>query len=575
MSSQRVVAGASTLSAAVLLHGCGSDSTTTAAPPAVPTTTTATITPAAGEYNESYLIEVFGNDPAFLWGAATAAAQIEGAWDVGGKQASIWDDFCHSIRADPDGTDDPLQKMCGHFPGGSDNETQQVWTTLAVTDDFYHKYEADLDMLSGFHMNAMRISLSWPRLMPLNTTTGQHEPSQEGINFYKRVLAKMKLNGITPVVTLFHWDLPNDLSFLNTRSLDVVEEFAKYAKMAFDNFHEDVQDWATFNEPTSICSLGYAIGAFAPGHQSTTDHLKCGQNLLLSHARAVQIFRDPANAYSGQIGIVLDYKWTYPNDANNLQDKEMAQWDRDNVVGFWADPIFGPDGDYPQSMKDFFGDDMPVLSEANRSALKGSADFWGANTYGGKITKPAADVYNKPLSEYEAGDDMAERYSFCPCNDGEDRAHVVNETFECAAASGWLWATPDAMFQYLNYISTHYNHTTSPKIYVTEFGCDLEGEGEMQPPEVLHDDFRVKYYQLYMMEVAKAKRTSSDIQGVFAWSLMDNFEWGDGLNFRFGITYVDFLTNSSTYLNRTAKDSATWWSDLIPKMNPTASIVTV
>lgn len=131
------------------------------------------------------------------------------------------------------------------------------------------------------------------------------------------------------------------------------------------------------------------------------------------------------------------------------------------------------------------------------------------------------------------------------------------------------------MFQYLNYISTHYNHTTSPKIYVTEFGCDLEGEGEMQPPEVLHDDFRVKYYQLYMMEVAKAKRTSSDIQGVFAWSLMDNFEWGDGLNFRFGITYVDFLTNSSTYLNRTAKDSATWWSDLIPKMNPTASIVTV
>jgi beta-glucosidase len=510
-------------------------------------------------YDKQTLVDTFGNNDAFLWGGATAAAQIEGAWNISGKQPSIWDDFCHSIRtppSHPDTTDDPLEKTCGNYPDGAD---PTEWTTLARTDDFYHKYESDLDLLSSYNMNAMRISLSWPRLMPYNPETGKHERNQEGVDFYKRVFAKMKQNGITPVVTLFHWDLPNDLSFLNDT---VVGEFAKYASLAFEEFHTDVSDWATFNEPTSSCSLGYSIGAFAPGHKSTTDHLVCGKNLLLSHAKAVKIFR--SGGYSGQIGIVLDYKWTYPDDPSNVDDLQMAQWDRDNVLGFWADPIFGS-GDFPESLKTFFGDKMPVLSAEEQAALKGSADFWGANTYGGKITKRSA--FSTTLSDYEPGNDMAERYSYCPCNDGEDKTHVVDLSFECGAASGWLWAKPDAMYQYLNYIKETYS---SPKIYVTEFGCDVDGEGSMDAATAVQDDFRVKYYQLYMMQVAKAKTEGADVQGVFAWSLMDNFEWGDGLNFRFGITYVDF---NSEELTRTPKNSASWWQGLIADMNP--SVVTV
>ena len=136
------------------------------------------------------MIETFGNDPTFLWGSATAAAQIEGAWNIDGKQASIWDDICHSIRH-RDTTDDPFSKTCGDSPAGADAPTQEEWTTLAITDDFYHKYEADLEMLTGYNMNAMRISLSWPRLMPLNNDTGLHEPSAEGIDFYNSVLDKM------------------------------------------------------------------------------------------------------------------------------------------------------------------------------------------------------------------------------------------------------------------------------------------------------------------------------------------------------------------------------------------------
>lgn len=361
--------------------------------------------------------------------------------------------------------------------------------------------------------------------------------------------------------------MPNDLSFLNE---SVVEEFANYANLAFTEFSTYVKDWATFNEPSSTCSLGYSIGAFAPGHKSTTDHLVCGKNLLMAHAEAVALYREGLRAGTFtcpvhnecQIGIVIDYKWTYPDDPTSEDDNTLAGWDRDNMIGFWADPIFGS-GDFPASLKQFFGHQMPELTALEQDKLKRSADFWGANTYGGKITK--ASALHKPLSEYHAGDDMAERNSFCPCNPGEDKTHVHNVTFECAAASPWLWAKPDAMYQYLNYIRTQYNGT---KIYVTEFGCDVDGEGSMTVGEAMHDQFRVEYYQLYLMQIARAKHEGADINGVFAWSLMDNFEWGDGMNFRFGITYVDFT--SFPELTRTPKDSARLWQGLLLAMNHSA-----
>merc|ERR1712228_295989 len=153
------------------------------------------------------------------------------------------------------------------------------------------------------------------------------------------------------------------------------------------------------------CSLGYAIGAFAPGHKSTTGHLVCGHNLLKAHAKAVQNFRKKKLDEKGQIGIVLDYKWAYPKTESD-DDKRAAQYDRDNVMGFWAEPIFLT-GDYPQSLKDFYGSHMPSFTDEEKAMLRGSADFWGVNTYGGKI----AEWNNKTLSDYKPGDDMAERYS--------------------------------------------------------------------------------------------------------------------------------------------------------------------
>jgi len=505
----------------------------------------------AGSSSDDFLVSVFGGDDKFLWGAATAAAQIEGAWNIS-KQPSIWDDFCHSI-AHRDTTDAAtFSKTCGQIPQG---QRGSKWTTLEVTDDFYHTYKADLQLLGQeYGMNAMRVSISWPRVMPYNPATQKHEANPEGIQFYKDVFAEMKKQGVTPFVTLFHWDLPNDLSWLED---EVVDAFVAYAKLAFDSFPE-VQNWATFNEPNSVCSLGYAIGAFAPGHKSTTGHVECGHNVLKAHARAVQSFREQQKP--GQIGIVLDYKWAYPKTEAE-SDVRAAQLDRDNVLGFWAEPIFLT-GDYPRSLKDFFGEKMPVFTEEEKSLLQGSADFFGVNTYGGKI----ASWNDKVLADYAPGDDIAERYSISPCNPGEDNSTLVDPDFECGAASGWLWAKPDAMRKYLEHVHEHYK---AESVYVTEFGVDVQGESDMTLAEALEDNYRQEYYKRYMEQIALAKKESKvPVKGIFAWSLMDNFEWGDGLNFRFGITYVDFND-----LSRHPKGSALWWKQLIAKMKPAETMV--
>jgi beta-glucosidase len=503
-------------------------------------------------YSHKYVVSAFQDDEQFVWGAATAAAQIEGAAEVDGKQRSIWDDFCDSIPAQTGDTSTvPFNKTCGQVPKGGD---PAKWTTLNVTDDFYNKYEEDLEMLAGYNMNAMRVSISWPRLMPFDKKTGKHKLNRKGKEFYTKVFKSMKEKGITPFVTLFHWDLPNDLSWVSTPS--VVEAFADYAEVAFKSFPE-VKNWVTFNEPNSVCSLGYAVAAFAPGHASKHGHIDCAHNILKSHAKAVERYR--SMQLGGKIGIVLDYKWAYPEDPDSDDDNKAAKLDIDNVLGVWAEPIF-VSGDYPQSMRDYYGSALGTFTDAEQMSLKGSADFFGLNTYGGKKAKWT----NKTYDEHEDGDDMAERYTYSPCDEnGHPGAKdaLKDPAFECGAASSWLWAKPEAIYDYLTHVSQVFG---VKDIYVTEFGVDLPEEGAMTVEESVKDHHRVHYYQRFLMQIAKAKKSAKvGVRGVFAWSLMDNFEWGDGLNFRFGITYVDF---NSDALTRTPKDSAKFWKHLIGDM---------
>merc|ERR1711998_271498 len=260
-----------------------------------------------------------------------------------------------------------------------------------------------------------------------------------------------------------------------------------------------------------------------------------------------------------------DYKWAYPEDPDSEDDKMAAALDTDNVLGAWAEPIF-VSGDCPKSMREFYGDALGTFTDDEKARLKHSADFFGLNTYGGKKAKWTPKTYD----EYEDGDDMAERYTYSPCDvDGHPGAKELldDPDFECGAASSWLWAKPHAIYEYLKYVS---NTLSVADIYVTEFGVDLPDEGGMSVEESVNDAHRVDYYQRYLMQIAKAKEEGVNVKGIFAWSLMDNFEWGDGLNFRFGITYVDFNKED---LPRTPKNSAMFWKGLIGNMagSPTTS----
>jgi beta-glucosidase len=486
---------------------------------------------------EDFIVDVFGKHDGFLWGSATAAAQVEGAWNVSDKQPSIWDDHCHNI---------PHRDTTLASTDCSGNTTE-------VADDFYHRFREDVDMVAQHGMNAMRVSISWSRVFPLKD--GVHVPSASGIGFYNDLFDYMLSKKVTPLVTLYHWDLPNDLSWLEP---EVVEEFVAFANVSFASFSQ-IKHWATLNEPNSFCMQGYNTGRQAPGHVSKKDHLLCGHHALQSHALAVKLFREQYQQPDSEIGIILDFKWPYPR-SDSIEDHIAAHNHIQFGLAYWADPIFF--GDYPQEVKDYYGDVLPKFTDVEMAGLKGTADFLGVNSYGGEIAKWDPRTY----AEKKDGDDMGENlWATSPCRDMALKADLVDPDWECNAESAvsngqWFWAKPDAM----NKLLVHLHHTYKPrKIYITEFGTDVLNETKVDLTSAIHDSYRQQYYQSYIVEIAKAAIDSGvPVAGIFAWSLLDNLEWGGGLNHRFGITYVDYETQT-----RYPKESFTWFSKLISRMD--------
>jgi len=453
------------------------------------------------------------NDPDFLWGSATAAYQVEGAWNEGGRQPSIWDDFCHQA-----------EKPCTGDSGD-------------VADDFYHRYASDIDMLVDLGFNSLRLSISWPRIFP-KAEDGVHKPNPVGIAFYKAVLAKLAQKNVVPMVTIYHWDLPNDLDWLDT---NIVSHYLQYAEFLFQTFPE-IKHWATFNEPLSFCPAGYQGGYWPPSIVSDYKHLDCGHHVLQAHAGAVKLYREKfQKMQKGKIGIVIDYKWAYPWNASSSEDIRAAQMHRDFHLGWWADPIFLT-GDYPHTMREFYGDNLPRFTDDEINSLRGSADFYGMNTYGGKFAKIDLDGPT-PFKEIN------------PCVPGDLPSGVP--AGECGAST-WLWINPLAMRNLLEYVHDRYG----PKeIFITEFGVDVPGECDMTLDVALNDSLRVNYYRDYLDQAATAKRVSGvPIKGAFAWSLLDNLEWKDGFSRRFGISYVNFTTQE-----RSPKESAKWFQRLLTK----------
>ena len=448
----------------------------------------------------------------FVWGSATSAYQIEGAWQEGGKGPSIWDAFAHT-------------------PG-----TTARGETGNVACDHYHRMHEDVALMAAMGLKAYRFSIAWTRIQP----TGTGAPNPEGVRFYSDLIDALLANGITPFVTLYHWDLPLALhqafgGWLSPRMADV---FADYARICFEAFGDRVRHWITLNEPWVMAILGYGEGVFAPGRESADEPYVVAHEMLRAHGAAAEVYRrDFQPAQRGAIGMANNCDWREPATPAPA-DRAAAQRALEFYLGWFADPLYT--GDYPVSMRARLGDRLPRFSDEDRARLRGSVDFFGLNHYtthlvshaeGGGASEPGANV--------GIGAD-------------QDLVLSADPAWE-RTAMGWP-VVPDGFRKLLLWIDARYDR---PAVFVTENGCAFD---DARVDGAVDDARRVGYLRGYLAACHQAIAAGADVRGVFQWSFLDNFEWASGYAKRFGLHHVDFET-----LERTPKASARWLRDVIAR----------
>ncbi|PGH06216.1 hypothetical protein AJ79_06604 [Helicocarpus griseus UAMH5409] len=459
----------------------------------------------------------------FIWGFATASYQVEGAIEADGRGPSIWDTFC---------------KIPGKIADGSSGVTAC---------DSYNRTAEDIELLKKCRAQAYRFSLSWSRIIPLG---GRNDPiNEKGLQHYVKFVDDLLAAGITPMITLLHWDLPDELNkryggYLN--KAEFVADYANYARVVFKALSPKVKHWITFNEPWCSSILGYNTGLFAPGRcsdrtkspegDSSREPWIVGHSLLVAHGAAVKIFREEFKPqYGGEIGITLNGDWALPWDPSNPADVEAANRKIEFSISWFADPIYF--GKYPDSMIKQLGDRLPAWTEEDRALVQGSNDFYGMNHYcahfiKNKTTEPTPDDYYGNIE------------SLMQDKDGN---FVGPET-----ESAWLRPHPLGFRKLLKWLSDRYGR---PKIYVTESGTSVKGENDMPLEQLLDDEFRAEYFRGYIAAMADAYTLDNvNVRAYMAWSLMDNFEWAEGYVTRFGVTYVDYEGGQKRYPKKSAKE---------------------
>ncbi|KIZ04410.1 beta-glucosidase [Monoraphidium neglectum] len=451
-----------------------------------------------------------------VWGGATSAYQIEGAWNEDGKGPSIWDTFSQK--------------------GGEtvDNANGNV------ANDFYHRWQGDVAMMKKLGVKTYRMSIAWTRIVP--TGAAGSPINAKGVEFYRTLITELLKNGIVPAITMFHWDLPQGLQDtikgFHAEGTAFQDAFVYYADTLFRELGPLVKLWMTFNEPMSICDLGYGQGVFAPGIKGgAAGQYKCGHNLLLAHAKTVKLYREKyMGAQDGKISMALDGKYGYPL-TDSAADKQAAQYWMEFQYGWMADPVYF--GDYPTSMHKFMGDKLPKFTPEESVLLKGSQDYFACNFYNGYFIKAPAD----PNSEFP--------YEVTMKN---EKGQWVGEP----SASSWLFRTPDGLRKTLVWLDSRYSvDGRKVEFTISENGVSGPGEASLRPPAVLQDNYRLRYYSTYLDNLCLAiTEDNIKFSTYWAWSLWDNFEWRQAYTERFGMIYVD-LKNG---LERVPKASAYWMS---------------
>ncbi len=431
----------------------------------------------------------------FLWGCATSAYQIEGSPLADGAGPSIWQRFSHT-------------------PGMIHNGD-----TGDITCDHYRRMEDDVSLMAKLGLNAYRFSISWARVLP----DGIGRINEKGLGFYDRLVDALLAHHIAPMATLYHWDLPEALDnrggWLNR---DISEWFAEYALVCFHRLDDRVKFWVTLNEPWVVADGGYLHGVLAPGHRNLFETPLATHNLLRSHGRAVQVYREAGRQ---QIGIVVNIEPKYP--ASHAPEDMAATSRADAYMNRqYLDPVFV--GRYPEKLKDVFGEAWPDWPTEDLKLIRGSIDFVGLNYYTRAVVRHDPDQY--PL-----------------------KASPVRQPRATYTATGWE-VYPQGLTDALVWLKNTYGN---PAIFITE-----NGSAFYDPPTVegdlLDDPLRQGYLKKHLQAAHAAIEAGVDLRGYFAWSLLDNLEWSQGYSKRFGLIHVDFTTQK-----RTRKGSADLYQRII------------
>ncbi|MEV0073334.1 GH1 family beta-glucosidase [Amycolatopsis sp. NPDC050768] len=444
--------------------------------------------------------------PGFVWGAATAAFQVEGSTTVDGREPSVWDTFA----ARP-----------GAIRGGDTGEPAA---------DHYRRAGEDVELMRSLGLGAYRFSLAWPRIRPGGV------PNVRGIAFYDRLVDSLLAAGIQPWATLYHWDLPQRLEDLGGwTSRDTAYRFAEYAETIVSVLGDRVASWSTLNEPWCAAMLGYAKGIHAPGRVSATAAAATTHHLLLGHGLAMDVLRRDAPRVPA--GITLNL---YPvtADSDSPEDAEAARRVDGQQNRLFLDPVLR--GGYPA---DVAADLAPfgfadVVRDGDEAVIAAPVDWLGVNYYRGYRVAGSPRRGSSP-----AGQEWL----------GAADVHFVPDPTAPLTDSGWE-VQPAGLTTSL--LQVHRDYRPVP-LYVTENGASY--------PDVLHDgeiadSDRVAFLEAHLRAAHDALAQGVDLRGYFYWSLLDNFEWAEGYAKRFGLVHVDYATQ-----RRTPKRSAQWYSEVIAR----------
>lgn len=436
----------------------------------------------------------------FLWGTATSSYQIEGAADEDGKGESIWDRFC---------------KISGNVNNGD---------TGAIACDHYHRYKDDIALLKSLGVQAYRFSVSWPRIFP----EGYGKVNSKGLDFYKKLVDGLLENDITPMLTLYHWDLPQALQDIGGwTNRDVTDYFTEYSAYLFESLGDRVHHWLTHNEPWVASYLGYAEGEHAPGYHDFRAFVKASHHLLLSHGKTVSEFRR-SKAKEGQIGITLNLEPAYP--LYNDEEHRTAAKKKEGFLNRWfLDPVFK--GRYPEDIRKIYDQHMSLdfIREGDLNVISQDTDFLGINFY--SITTHIPDKSPEPENVL--------KFKSVPV--GKPQTDM-----------GWE-IDSNGLYDLLLQLKKEYGDIP---LYITENGAACRDK--INERNEIEDDDRIDYVKSHLSACSRAIENGVNLKGYFVWSLMDNFEWAFGYDKRFGIVYVDYETQK-----RTKKKSAYFYQDVI------------